>query len=190
MIVYACSSNAGKLREFGLVAPEIKPLPGLSEIEAPEETGSTFEANAVLKAVYYSQFTGELVFADDSGLEVDALQGAPGVWSARYAGEDATDADNNTLLLERLNGVRDRGARFVCVIALAQAGKLMEIFHGRVEGEILRTARGANGFGYDPLFFYPPLKAGFGELNNMEKFAVSHRGQAVRGLVDHLRSFR
>jgi XTP/dITP diphosphohydrolase len=184
MILYACSSNPGKLREFALAAPgvPIEPLPHLPDIPAPDETGSTFEENARLKAVYYSAFTPELVFADDSGLEVDALAGAPGVHSARYAGPNATDAENNALLLEALANAARRSARFVCFLALARQGQVLQIFRGAVDGEILPAPRGAGGFGYDPLFFYPPFDCSFAELAPEQKFAVSHRGNALRAL--------
>ncbi len=188
-VVYACSTNAGKLREFALSAPpfyRIEPLPNLREVSPPEENGLTFAENASLKARYYSAFTSELVFADDSGLSVDALEGAPGVYSARFAGPDATDSANNTLLLDRLRGVAVRTARFVCVIALARRGQVIELFHGWVGGQILPEPRGENGFGYDPLFFYSPLGRSFAELSASEKFAVSHRGQALRSLFEYL----
>ena len=184
MILYACSSNPGKLREFALTPPAavIEPLPALGHIPAPEETGSTFEENARLKAVYYSAFTPQLIFADDSGLEVDALSGAPGVHSARYAGPHATDAENNALLLENLAVTTSRSARFVCVLALARQGQVLQTFRGSVEGEILPAPRGAGGFGYDPLFFYPPFGCSLAELTPQQKFAVSHRGNALRAM--------
>lgn len=184
--LYACSTNPGKLREFALAAGpevEIRPLPGIEAIRAPEESGKTFEENAVLKAVYYSRFAEEPVFADDSGLEVDALGGAPGVYSARFAGERAGQAENNNLLLQRLNGRADRRARFVTALALAQAGKLVGTSVGTVEGEILGAPRGENGFGYDPLFLYPPLGRSFAELTGAEKLEVSARGKALRTLL-------
>jgi XTP/dITP diphosphohydrolase len=183
---YACSSNPGKLAEFGLAAGEqvgILPLPGLEQLAAPEENGKTFEENAVLKAVYYSQFAREPVFADDSGLEVDALGGAPGVLSARFAGTRATYPENNALLLERLAGSTQRAARFVTVLALAQRGNLLRTSTGIVEGQILCEPRGENGFGYDPLFLYPPLARSFAELTGAEKLAVSARGKALRALL-------
>jgi XTP/dITP diphosphohydrolase len=184
--LYACSSNPGKLAEFALAAGEeieILPLPGMDKLAAPEENGETFEENAVLKALYYSRFTHEEVFADDSGLEVDALGGAPGVLSARFAGARATRSENNTLLLERLAGAAQRTARFVTVVALAQSGELLGTSAGTVEGEILGEPRGTNGFGYDPLFLYPPLERSFAELADTEKFAVSARGKALRALL-------
>jgi len=194
-ILYYCSSNPGKLREFSLAAQQaadlhlqIEPLPQLRHIPPPSEDGTTFEENATAKALYYSQFTTELVFADDSGLEVDALGGSPGVCSARFAGSNATDAANNDLLLRRLAGSTDRGSRFVCVLGLAQAGRSLVSFRGVVEGEILFQLRGESGFGYDPLFFYAPLNRSFGELASDQKFAVSHRGQALAALFQYLRS--
>ena len=184
--LYACSSNRNKLAEFALAAGdgvEILPLPAIDRLAAPEETGETFQQNAVLKAVYYSRFTHAPVFADDSGLEVDALGGAPGVLSARFAGAQATQAENNALLLERLENAARREARFITVLALAQSGQLLRTSVGSVEGEILRQSRGAHGFGYDSLFLYPPLARSFAELSDMEKFAVSARGNALRALL-------
>ncbi len=190
MILYCATTNAGKLREFRLAARrfaagrfEIEALPGLATIPACEETGDTFEANAVAKALYYSRFTTELLFADDSGLAVDALGGAPGVLSARFAGPNATDEDNNRLLCERLRGVEDRTARFVCVIALARAGRILGTFHGAVEGRLLEAPRGRNGFGYDPLFFYPPFRRTLAEVSPEQKLSVSHRGRALNAML-------
>ena len=183
---YACSTNSGKLAEFALAAgPDavIRALPGLEAIRAPEESGKTFGENAVLKAVYYSQFAEEPVFADDSGLEVDALRGAPGVYSARFAGQNAGQAENNNLLLQRLKGSADRRARFVTALALAKAGALLGTSAGTVEGEIVEAPRGENGFGYDPLFLYPPLGRTFAELTGTEKLEVSARGKALRALL-------
>lgn len=187
MKVYCATSNPGKLREFQLAAPEFEILRLESAGEAPEETGATFEANAILKARYYGSFTPEYLFADDSGLEVDALAGAPGVHSARYAGEQATDADNNALLLTNLAGVSDRTARFVCVIALVKEGELVRTFRGSVEGEILDQARGSGGFGYDPLFFHAPFGCTFGEAPIADKMLVSHRAQALDAMFEYLR---
>jgi XTP/dITP diphosphohydrolase len=188
--VYCATGNPGKLREFQLAGEllniDIEPIPNLKSIPAPEETGVTFEENAKLKAVYYSAFAPGPVFADDSGLEVDALNGEPGVYSARYAGPDAHDVENNALLLERLKDKATRTARFVCVIALADKGTATATFRGTVEGEILREARGPNGFGYDPLFFYPPFGCSFGEAGAESKFGVSHRGHALRQLLEYL----
>ena len=188
--VYCATGNPGKLREFRLAGEvlgiEIEPLTNLKNIPAPEETGATFEENARLKAAYYSRFAPGPLFADDSGLEVDALSGEPGVYSARYAGADATDEANNTLLLRRMEAHTNRAGRFVCVIALAEAGEVLQTFRGEVEGEILRVARGPGGFGYDPLFFYPPFGCSFGEVDGHRKFDISHRGVALRKLLKYL----
>jgi len=127
-----------------------------------------------------------LLFADDSGLEVDALDGAPGVISARYAGPGATDAMNNALLLGNMRGRENRRARFVCVIALVNRGELLRTFRGTVEGEILEAPRGTGGFGYDPVFYYPPYARSLGEVSLEEKMAVSHRGQALKALFRYL----
>src|SRR5580692_9409338 len=151
MTIWCATGNPGKLREFRLAGEllkvDVKALPDLRSIPAPEETGATFEENARLKAAYYSGFAPGLLFADDSGLVVDALGGEPGVYSARYAGEHATDEANNCLVLERLGSNTQRTARFVCVIALAQGGETVANFRGEVQGELLREARGPAGFG-------------------------------------------
>jgi XTP/dITP diphosphohydrolase len=189
--IYCATTNPGKLREFqlgGLRAGfDVQPLPGLSALEAPEETGVTFAENAAIKAIYYSRFAAAFpVFVDDSGLAVEALGGAPGVWSARYAGPDADDDANNRLVLERMHGKVDRRARFVCVIALAQAGELLETFEGVVEGELLDAPRGTGGFGYDPLFYYPPLGCTTAEATAEQKLSISHRGHALEKLFTYL----
>jgi XTP/dITP diphosphohydrolase len=190
--VYCATTNPGKLREFRLAAEKlgygvaIAPLENLASIEPVEETGETFEENAIQKALYYSERASGPLFADDSGLEVDALGGAPGVRSARFAGEGATDEANNLLVLERMHGVDRRAARFVCVIAFAEKGRLLATFRGVVEGEILDGPRGPNGFGYDPLFFYPPFGCSFGEVSGERKLLVSHRGQALGRMLKFL----
>ncbi|MGE5570891.1 MAG: RdgB/HAM1 family non-canonical purine NTP pyrophosphatase [Rhodospirillales bacterium] len=192
MIVYCATTNPGKLREFRLAAERlgyeiaIEPLPEMASIAPVEETGETFKENAIQKAIYYSAHAPGPLFADDSGLEVDALGGAPGVRSARFAGEGATDEANNRLVLERMRGVAQRTARFVCVIALAEKGRLLATFDGAVEGEILEEPRGPNGFGYDPLFYYPPFGCSFGEVSGERKLLVSHRGQALDRLLKFL----
>lgn len=189
MKLYCATTNPGKLREFRLAAErfgggiEIEALPGLERIEPPEEHGKTFEENAIAKAVYYSRYAPGLLFADDSGLEVDALGGAPGVRSARYAGPGATDEENNRLLIERLRGVEDRTARFVCVVALAERGRLVRTFRGTVEGRVLEAPRGENGFGYDPLFYYPPFGCTLAEVSGEKKLSVSHRGKALEAML-------
>ncbi len=166
------------------------PLPALRDLPPCEETGATFEENAIQKAVYYSRFAPGPVFVDDSGLEVAALGGEPGVRSARYAGEGAGDAANNRLLLEKLDGEDDRSAQFVCVAAVGEGGRLLRTFRGIVEGRILREARGTNGFGYDPLFFYPPFGCTFGEAGDDQKLSVSHRARALEQMVAWLKRER
>lgn len=165
----------------------IEPLPLLREIPPCEETGVTFEENAIQKALYYGAHAPGWLFAEDSGLEVDSLNGEPGVYSARYAGPEASDAENNRLLLDRLGPARDRSARFVCVIALVHAGSLAQTFRGSVEGEILHEPKGLHGFGYDPLFFYPPFGCSFGEVEPERKQAVSHRGAALKLLSEFMK---
>ena len=192
MILYCATSNAGKLREFRGAAGaafEIEPLPDLARIPPPEETGVTFEANALLKARYYARFAhGTPLFAEDSGLEAEALDGAPGVYSARFAGPDATDSANNDLLLARLATAANRTARYVAVIALVLPGREPITFRGAVEGQILTAPRGTGGFGYDPLFFYPPFDATFAEVSAERKLTVSHRGRTVEKMKEFLSS--
>jgi XTP/dITP diphosphohydrolase len=187
LTIYCATSNPGKLKEFQLAAPDfdVQKLP--RAVPAPEEIGATFEENAIGKAEYYGGFTDSYLFADDSGLEVDALNGAPGVHSARYAGVNATDVDNNSLLLQRLQDIEDRSARFVCVIALVKDGKLVRTFRGAVEGRILDSPRGSGGFGYDPLFYYEAFGKTFGEAPIGDKMMVSHRAQALEQMFTFLR---
>jgi XTP/dITP diphosphohydrolase len=190
VILYAGTSNLGKLREFKLGASDfdIRTV----ELPPPEEQGETFEETARQKALYYATHLTDFVFADDSGLEVDALGGGPGVHSARFAGPNANDAANNALLLERMRGISNRTARFVCVIALVRNRKVERTFRGSVEGRIIDPSRGekprgANGFGYDPLFFHEPFGCTFGEAASEEKMRVSHRGQALEAMLTYLR---
>jgi XTP/dITP diphosphohydrolase len=187
VIVYCATSNPGKLREFQLAAPDfdLRQLP--QPLPPPEENGQTFEENAIGKAEYYGGFIDGYLFADDSGLEVDALSGAPGVHSARYAGADATDSSNNALLIENIREHADRTARFVCVIALVKDGKLVRTFRDAVEGRILDSPRGSGGFGYDPLFYYEPFGCTFGEAPIADKMRVSHRAQALEAMFTFLR---
>jgi XTP/dITP diphosphohydrolase len=187
--LYCATTNAGKLREFRMALAsrfELDALPGLASIPPCEETGATFEENAVQKSIYYSKYCEEYLFVDDSGLEVDALGGAPGVYSARFAGPGATDEANNRLVLDRMRGARDRTARFVCVVALGRQGQLIRTFRGEVVGRLTEEPRGPNGFGYDPLFFYPPFGATFGEVPVERKMVVSHRAAALRGMQEWL----
>jgi XTP/dITP diphosphohydrolase len=210
------SRNPGKLREFRQAALargiQVETLPGIESLPACLEDGKTFEENARKKALYYSAYISGPVFADDSGICVDALEGAPGVSSARFSGPRATDDENNRKLLRELRRVemaasgtsltrppaldahslapevegqfRRRAAHYLCVIALAQNGRILCVTEGRADGVILDEPRGTGGFGYDPYFFYPPLGKTFAELKAEEKFAVSHRGEAFRKLLD------
>jgi XTP/dITP diphosphohydrolase len=188
MIVYCATSNRGKLREFQLAAPDfdVRPLP--VSVPPPEEHGSTFEENAREKALAYGAYVDGYLFADDSGLEVDALGGEPGVHSARYAGPNATDEENNALLLERLRGIENRAARFVCAIALVKDGKPVRTIEAWVDGWIVDAPRGSGGFGYDPLFYHQPFGCTFGEATLDQKMRVSHRAQALKAMFIYLRS--
>jgi len=187
--LYCATTNPGKLRECRLAVADsrgVEALPGFASVTPCEETGVTFEENAVQKALYYSKHCDGHLFVDDSGLEVDALGGAPGVYSARYAGPDATDEANNRLLLDRMRGIPERTARFVCVVALAKSGQLVRTFRGEVEGLLAEEPRGLNGFGYDPLFYYPPFGGTFGEAPLERKMEVSHRSRALHSMRDYL----
>jgi len=198
--LYVATTSAGKLRDFRTAAQAfsigIEPLPGIERIAAPEEDGDTFLANAATKAVYYSRFVpGELVIADDSGLEVDALGGAPGVRSARYAADaglvdspdanDNTDVWNNMLLLQKLAEVPDslRTARYHCTLVAARNGEVVQVADGSVEGLILDAPRGTGGFGYDPLFYLQELGKTMAEIDLETKLKHSHRGRALAALL-------
>jgi XTP/dITP diphosphohydrolase len=185
------TTNPGKVREikfllagvpFDLVT--IADWPG---VEAPEETGTTFEENARQKALYYAAATGELTVAEDSGLEIDALDGAPGVESARYGGADSTYPEKFSLIYRALRrqGVATSTARFVCAVALVRGREVLFETRGTVEGTIAPKPRGTEGFGYDPIFYYPPYRQTLAEAGN-RKAAVSHRGKAFRALRDYL----
>ena len=177
--------NKGKMRELrrllGGAAREIVSLDDLGIEGEIEETGATFEENAALKAEGYGALSGLPTLADDSGLEVDALGGAPGVRSARYGGADATDADRVALLLENLRktGATDRSARFRCVIAISAPGERTRLYSGVCEGVIAPEPRGRNGFGYDPIFEFPNLGMTMAELTDDRKNALSHRARAA-----------
>jgi XTP/dITP diphosphohydrolase len=192
------SSNPGKLREYRALAEGCPPgvaldldlLPQFAQLPPFDESAPTFAENAAGKALHYSRFADELVVADDSGLVVDALGGAPGVHSARYAGPGGSDAACVTKLLRALAAARgeDRRARFVCDLALARHGRVAAVFSDAVEGEITRGPRGAGGFGYDPVFFFPPLGRTFAEVSGAQKNLYSHRGKAFRKLLEFLAS--
>lgn len=178
--------NPGKLRELtrllGDIPIELVSLSDLGILHQVEETGETFEQNASLKADTYARLSALPTLADDSGLEVDALNGEPGVRSSRYAGDDATDTDRIAYLLRRLGSIpdRDRTARFRCVIAVAWPGIPLELSSGTCEGTIIEEPRGSNGFGYDPVFLIPMLGKTLGELTPTQKNRISHRSVAAR----------
>ena len=180
--------NVGKLEEFKVLMKElpveIKCLEDFGEIEEPAETGRTFAANARIKAVYYAKKTGVPCIADDSGLEVQALDGAPGVRSARYAGEKAGDKENNEKLLHVMKFQVKRTCRFRCALAVALPnGKVLHEVDGICEGMLLHAPLGEGGFGYDPLFWSTELHKGMAEATIQEKNKISHRGKAIRKLV-------
>ncbi len=199
--ILVATSNAGKLRDFaGAAEPygiTIAAIPQLSSLPPVVEDGAGLEANARKKAEAYSRAVpGELVLADDSGLEVDALGGAPGVHSARYAADEphaaetnTDDEANNARVLRELAGVaaEKRTARFVCVLVVARDGQTLQSFRGAAEGVILETPRGHNGFGYDPLFYFPQIGKTFAELSAVEKAEYSHRGAAFRAFLEWYR---
>jgi len=198
--ILIATSNPGKLRDFAGAATqhgiEVTPIPNFSSLPQVVEDGQTFEANARKKAEQYSRAVpGEIVLADDSGLEVDALDGAPGVHSARYAADEPHKADNNTDdeannagVLRELQGVptEKRTARFVCVIAAARDGRTLATFRGTAEGQILDHLQGTGGFGYDPMFYFPSIQKTFAELTPEEKASYSHRGAAFYKFLDWL----
>lgn len=196
--ILIATSNPGKLRDFaGAAAPhgiEMAGIPDFASLPTVVEDGLTFEHNARKKAEEYSRHApGEVVVADDSGLEVDALNGAPGVHSARYAAdqphlasENTDDEANNSRVLRELHGVpaEKRTARFVCVLAAARDGSTLAVFRGIAEGVLLDAPRGMNGFGYDPLFYFPAIHKTFAELTAEEKAGYSHRGMAFRKFAE------
>jgi len=196
--ILIATSNAGKLRDFAGAAAgrgiEIAGIPNFAALPLVVEDGLTFEDNARKKAEEYSRYApGEMVVADDSGIEIDALNGAPGVHSARYAAdqphlaeENTDDEANNARVLRELRKIppEKRTGRFVCVLAAARDGKTLATFRGAAEGVILNAPRGTNGFGYDPLFYFPQIQKTFAELSAEEKAKYSHRGAAFRKFLE------
>jgi XTP/dITP diphosphohydrolase len=191
--LFLASSNTEKLAEYIILAHDVPSarnlqldlVPNFAELPTFEEDAPTFAENAAGKALHCSRLCDKLIFADDSGLVVPALGGAPGVLSARYAGPEASDAGKMAKLLRELQGKRgkERSAYFVCAIALAARGRVHAVVTARADGEIVEVQRGAGGFGYDPVFFFPPLKKTFAELSTEEKNLHSHRGKAFRRLL-------
>lgn len=196
--LFLASSNPGKLNEFRAMASnagsgvsvDLQLLPDFSALPAFEESAPTFAENSAGKSLHYGRLSELPVMADDSGLVVDALGGAPGVRSARYARPNATSAERISKLLSELRASRsgNRKARFVCVIALATHGRVAAVFSDSVEGEILDAPRGSGGFGYDPIFFFEPAAKSFAEMSGEEKNRYSHRAKAFRKLADFLAS--
>ena len=196
--LFLASSNAGKLAEFRALAQslsrsapiQLESLRGFNELPAFTENAPTFAENALGKALHYSRSCGGLVFADDSGLVVPALGGAPGMHSARYAGPQATSPQRIEKLLREMSGKKgfERAAHFTCAIALAGHGGALAVVTDRVDGEILGSPRGSGGFGYDPVFYFTPLGRTFAELSAEEKNLQSHRGKAFRKLLAFMHS--
>lgn len=195
MKIIVATRNPGKVGEFqamlGRLGYDVESLLDYETAPETEETGSTFEENAELKSKEAAAYFGHAVLSDDSGLEVDALDGAPGVYSARFAGEGKSDAANNALLLEKLadTPAEQRTARFVCALSLAKPSGETLTVRGTMEGRIGFELKGTNGFGYDPLFLIPSLNQTAAELTKSEKAAISHRGQALRKLEAALTTF-
>ncbi|MDR0532575.1 MAG: XTP/dITP diphosphatase [Verrucomicrobiales bacterium] len=191
--ILLATANVKKGKELREILGEgwsVKTLKDFPQIPEIVEDGDTFEANAVKKALTLARLSDGLILADDSGLEVDALNGAPGIYSARYAGEPANDANNNALLLRNLADTPDarRGAQFRCVLALVKQGRHVQTFEGICRGRILHAASGENGFGYDPLFVPDGYEQTFAELPSEAKHQLSHRGKAMRQLFEFFNS--
>ena len=190
MLVYAATANKHKLKEMSEIlnpaGVKVSVHPNYSSLDIAE-TGVSFEENAIIKAMALCKLTDNYVIADDSGLIVDALNGAPGIYSARYAGSQASDEENNLLLLENMKNVSEykRSAKFICVIALARGGKIIHLFRGECSGRIAHSARGRHGFGYDPIFIIHDGRS-MAELHPVEKNRVSHRNAALVKLAAYI----
>ncbi len=188
--IFIATGNQHKVEEyrkmFSSLDVQVKSVKDIGETLDVEETGSTFEENAIIKAEYFANKVGHLVISDDSGLVIDALNGEPGIYSARYLGEDTSYDYKNSVILERMNNATNRSCRFVCAIALAGPGIDTQVFVGKIEGQIAEKIGGVNGFGYDPIFFVPEIAACLAEINDEEKNKISHRGKACEKLVRFL----
>jgi XTP/dITP diphosphohydrolase len=192
--LFVASSNQGKLREYRALAQpagasvELAFIPNFDALPVFEEIWPTFAENAAGKALHYSRFAPGVMIADDSGLVVPALGGAPGVHSARYAGPDASDADRIRKLLGEMRGKNgeERQARFVCVVAAAESGRMRGLFSSSAEGILLEEPRGEDGFGYDPVFYFPALGKTYAEISREEKNLHSHRGKAFHKALEFL----
>ena len=191
--IVLATGNKGKIREFERAFSHMNitcvPVKDIVDVPEPEETGTTFMENAILKAKYYSEKTGLPCLADDSGLTVDALDGAPGVYSARYAGVHGNDEANNEKLIRELQGKSDRTAHYVCALALVHPDGASVTAKASCDGEIQDTPVGTNGFGYDPIFFLPEYGCTSAELSMEEKNKISHRGEALEKLKAQLAQY-
>ena len=187
MVIYVATKNQGKIKEINKIMESAGIIcQSVPDMEDVEETGTTFEENAKIKADCLSaKLLNEYVIADDSGLYVDALNGAPGIYSARYSGVHGDDKANNLKVLREMQGVADRKCRFICAIALSKNGKTIKTFHGELEGEVGFEERGENGFGYDSIFLLPSGKT-TAEIEMNEKNKISHRFKALEKLRDYL----
>ena len=182
--IVIASGNAGKIKEFkSMLEPEGYEVISMKELEGakePEETGSTFHDNAIIKAQAIVDAFNIAAIADDSGLEIDAFDKQPGVYSARFLGHDTPYDYKNKIILERMGNVENRGCRYVCAIAWCEPNQEPMVFEDTVECEIAKEAKGTNGFGYDPIVYYAPLQKTMAEMTNEEKNSISHRGKAIR----------
>lgn len=190
MILVLATQNQDKVKEIrtlfeGKLDLKLTTLADYPELKLPPETGDTYRDNAIEKALFVAMETGHVALGDDSGLEVDALEGAPGVYSARFAGEGVSDVDNRAKLLRVLKGVPEieRGAQFVCTMAIVTPEGQVDVVDGVCDGKITVSESGQAGFGYDPIFFYPPLGKTFSEMHSEEKNQISHRGLALRAAI-------
>jgi len=196
ILLLLATTNAGKARELrhglGRLPVRVITLADLGIRAEFPETGTTFSENARGKSLFYAELSGVPTLAEDSGLEINALGGAPGVYSARFSGPGATDARNIRKVLKLLKGVpeAERGARFVCCMVLSHEGRVLETSRGVVRGRIVREPRGGSGFGYDPIFYYRPFSRTFGELTAAEKHSVSHRGRALGRMIAYIKEGR
>lgn len=193
MRLLVATTNQNKLREIRSllsdVAIDLLTLRDLPPLEEPEETGKTFAENALLKASYYSHASGLTTVAEDSGLVIDALDGEPGVYSARFLRPDASYPERFSAILRKLSAHPERGraARFICAVAVVRDDRVLFETLGKIEGEIAAAPQGDHGFGYDPIFYYPPYRATLADVSEQKKLAVAHRGEAFRSLADWIR---
>lgn len=189
--IIIATKNKGKAAEFsyllGSYFSQVRCLLDFDQIPEIVEDGSSFEENAVKKAQVTSEFFNKIVIADDSGLAVTSLNGEPGIYSARYAGENSTDDQNVNKLLEKIKSIKDRDAKFICVVVLAYPGGTTKLFKGTCNGVIIDEKRGNNGFGYDPVFYLPEMKKTMAELDSADKNEISHRAKAVKKLINYIK---